>query len=266
MIGTGVMFSLKRICVNAILFLVSLLATGCAPAQEVAPVEAPPAVLTSTPSSAPTAPPEPSSSPTPAPTLTSTPVLFEEGSFVLRIKNGQRFEGRVRGHGSTAIILANMSTGTESQWAPLYERLDKDQYVIITYPWLYNTAVIDETEVLLENLRSAGFERVICIGASLGARACGWLANQPETIGLVFVAGPVKHKLDEIDVPKLFITGERDQFARTTKFDYEHASEPKELVLYPTSKHGTNLFDSEYRDEFLDVLLTFIDETTASAP
>lgn len=266
MIGTGLIFDLKRICVNAILFLVSLLAAGCATSQQVTPVETQTAVLSSAPSAAPTIPTEPSSSPAPAATLTSTPVLFEEGPFILRLTNGQRFEGQVRGHGSTAIILANMSGGTESQWAPLYEKLDKEQYIIITYPWLYNTAVIDETEVLLENLRSAGFERVICLGASLGATACGWLADQPETIGVVFIAGPAKHKLDTIDVPKLFIAGESDRFARNTKLDHEQASEPKELVLYPTSTHGTDLFNSEYGEEFLEVLLTFIDETAASAP
>jgi pimeloyl-ACP methyl ester carboxylesterase len=266
MIRTELMLNLKRIYVISILCLVGPLATGCAQAQELEPAATPETVLTSAPTSAPTTPAEPTSSPAPAATLTSTPVLFEEGPFVLRLKNGQKFEGQVRGHGSTVIILANMSSGDESQWAPLYEKLDKDKYVIITYPWLYNAAVIDETEVLLEHLRRAGFERVICLGASLGGTACGWLANQPETIGVVFIAGPAKHKLDEIDVPKLFIAGESDRFARNTKIDHEQASEPKELVLYPTSKHGTDLFDSEYSDEFLDTLLTFIDETAATAP
>lgn len=265
MMSTRLMCNSKRICISSILFVVSLLAFGCAPAEAANPSETPQTVQTSTPSSV-LSTPEPGATLTPAASPTSAPVLFEEGPFVLRLKNGQRFEGRVRGHGSTVIILANMSSGDESQWAPLYEKLDKDQYKIITYPWLYNTAVIDETEVLLEHLRSAGFERVICIGASLGGAACGWLANQPETIGLVFIAGPAKHKLEEIDVPKLFIAGESDRFARNTKFDYEHASEPKELVIYPTSKHGTDLFNSDHGDEFLDVLLTFIDETAASAP
>jgi pimeloyl-ACP methyl ester carboxylesterase len=264
-ITTRLMYNLKCIYIHVFLLLVSLLAFGCAPVEVADSSKTPQVLLSSTPSSA-SITTEPSASPSPAPTLTSTPVLFEEGSFVLSLKNGQRFEGRVRGHGSTVVILANMSSGDESQWAPLYESLNKDQYLIVTYPWLYNAAVIDETEVLLEHLRSAGFERVICIGASLGATACGWLANQPEMIGLVFIAGPVKHKLDEIEVPKLFIAGERDRFSRNTKLDYEQAAEPKEIVLYPTSRHGTDLFDSDHGDEFLDVLLTFIDETAASAP
>ncbi len=253
---------MKRIRASTVLFLVSLLAAGCATAQGVPPVETAQVL----PSSTPTARLEPASSPTHVETLTPTPVLFEEGPFVLTIRNGRSFDGQVRGHGATAIILANMSTGTESQWAPLYENLDKDKYTIITYPWLYNAAVIDETEAVLEHLRSAGFERVICMGASLGARACGWLADQPEIIGLVFIAGPAKHKLEDNDVPKLFIAGKYDQFARNTKFDYEHASEPKEMVLYPTHKHGTDLFVSDYGDEFLDLLLTFVDETATSAP
>lgn len=259
------MFHFKHLCVYVILFLVSLIAFGCAPAGTADPKETTQALPSSTPPSASTTP-EPTVSPTPAPTLTLTPVRFEEGPFVLRLKNGQTFEGRVRGHGSNVIILANMSIGDESQWAPLYETLDKDKYLIITYPWLYNAAVIDETEVLLEQLRSAGFERVICIGASLGASACGWLADQPEMIGLVFIAGPAKHKLDTIDVPKLFIAGESDRFARNAKLDYKQASEPKELVLYPTSKHGTNLFGSEYGEQFLTVLLNFIEDAAASAP
>jgi pimeloyl-ACP methyl ester carboxylesterase len=243
--------------------MMGLLAVGCATVQEVPSSETPQPLL---PSPAATASLAPTVAPTDVPTLLPTPVRFEEGPFVLRLKNGQRFEGQVRGHGSTVVILANMSSGTESQWAPLYESLDKDQYTIITYPWLYNTAVIDETETLLESLRSAGFERVICLGASLGATACGWLANQPETIGLVFIAGPVKHKLDTIEVPKLFIAGEKDRFALNTKLDHEQASEPKEIVLYPTARHGTDIFTSDYSEEFLDLLLTFIDETAASAP
>lgn len=262
MINTGRTLHLKRIRASAILFLVSLLAAGCATAQA-NPAETSQALPPSIPSSSPTARPEPSSSPTHAATLTPTPVL-EEGSFVVTLETGESFNGRMRGHGEIAIILANMSRGTESQWARLYENLDEDKYTVITYSWLRQTYAIDQTKALLEHLRSAGFERVICLGASVGVGACGSLADQPEIIGLVFIAGPAKHDLADTDFPKLFIAGEDDDFALNAKLDYEDASEPKELVLYPTYKHGTDLFDSDYGDEFLDLLLTFIDEAAAS--
>jgi hypothetical protein len=265
MISLGRTLNLKRIRASAILFLLSLLVAGCATAKEIPPVEStnpagtPKVLPPSTSTSAPTTRPEPSSSPGPG---------LEEGSFVVTLETGESFNGEMRGHGATAIILANMGYGTESQWAPLYETLDKDKYAIITYPWLYEDAgyARKQTEALFGHLRSAGFERVICVGASLGASACGSLADQPEVIGLVLIAGAVRRSLAESDVPKLFIAGEGDRLALVTKFDYERASEPKEMMLYPTDLHGTDMFNSDHGDEFLDLLQTFIVETAASAP
>jgi hypothetical protein len=109
-------------------------------------------------------------------------------------------------------------------------------------------------------LREAGFDRLVCIGASLGSRACNTIAREPEIAGLVSIAGPVHHaSVAEAAYPKLFISGALDRWAFETQRGYEQAAEPRELVLFEDNRaHGTDLFFSKDGEPFLILLLDFV--------
>lgn len=210
--------------------------------------------------------PEPTA--TPAPTFTPTPTFpLPEGLIVFEKSQGRKFAGTVHGHGETAIILANMTTGGEAQWDSFVEAFDREKFSVLTFGYLQADfpGAYQETNIVLKRLRASGYQRVICIGASLGVTACASIARQPELIGIVLVAGPNNGgSLAEVTYPKLFVAGALDQWARDTQLIHDQAADPKTLVLYPdNAAHGADLFYSPDRDAFLALLLEFVEGLVA---
>ena len=232
-----------RLFQRSCFLLLFLLLAGCAPQ----------AIPTSTPTVQPTL----------AFTLTNTPVFpLPEGSIIFEISSTQKTAGHVYGQGQTAIILANMSYGGETQWDSLVQALDKQKFTIITFSYLRPDYVNATQEVgaVLEELRQTGYKRVACIGASLGVTACGSIALQPELVGMVMIAGPNYGEPVKAAYPKLFIAAADDPWSRDTETAYNAASKPKQLLIYPgTGVHGTGLFYSNDKDKFLQTLLDFVD-------
>lgn len=200
---------------------------------------------------------------TPAPTVTPLPSL-KEGKIIFTRYDGKKFIGTVYGQGETAIILANMSQGGASQWDHFVEAVDKKKFTVITFNYLQlvpddYAAVAQEVEIILETLKGFGYKRAICIGASLGVTACSAIGHAPETIGIVMISGPNNLAAFDTAYPKLFIASELDSWSTATKSDYDSADEPKMLTIYPgIGSHGTDLFYSTVKDEFLKSLLDFV--------
>ena len=237
--------------------LICLTIAGCAPAGP-SPI---PLTLTSTSESVPT---ETSTSlPTASPTgaLTPTPVPPPPGREIVFEESGSRkLAGTLYGEGKTAILLANMSIGGEKQWNPFVAAVDKRKFTTITFNYRDIDNVGPDMELLLGWLNEEGFTRLICIGASLGTRACSSIALEPEIAGIVLIAGSVHHaSVAEAAYPKLFISGALDRWAFDIQTGYEKATEPKELVLFEENRaHGTDLFSSKDGDAFLTLLIDFV--------
>jgi pimeloyl-ACP methyl ester carboxylesterase len=153
-----------------------------------------------------------------------------------------------------------MSIGGAKQWNPFVAAVDPQLFTTITFNYRNINDVTPDMNVILDWLRKEGFERVICIGASLGTRACNHIALQPEMVGMVLVAGAVHHAtVAEAAYPKLFIAGALDRWSFDIKNGYEKASEPKELVLFENNDiHGTDLFYSQDGAQFLSLLIDFV--------
>jgi hypothetical protein len=200
----------------------------------------------------------------PSPTLSPTPAFpLPEGIVIFDYPPDKKIPGHAYGQGATAIILANMSYGGERQWDPFVKAVDKTKFTTITFSYLqpdYIGASL-EIDVLLEQLKTIGYQRVVCIGASLGVTACGSIAREPEMIGLVMIAGPnLAGSLLDLSYPKLFIAGGNDSWAASIQADYDNASDPRQLIIYPDiGLHGTELFQSKYGDQFLQTLIDFVD-------
>jgi hypothetical protein len=199
---------------------------------------------------------------TPAPTFTATPQFpLPEGSIIFEIDPNRKFAGHVYGQGETAIILANMSQGGEYQWDPLVNALDKKKFTIITFNYLqpdYSGAP-QGVLTILGRLREVGYQRVVCMGASLGVSACGGIPLEPEMVGMVMIAGPNYGPPVSTTYPKLFIAAADDPWAKDTETAYKSADEPKQLLLFPgISVHGTQLFYSTFKVQFLQALVDFV--------
>ena len=164
------------------------------------------------------------------------------------------------GEGETAILLANMSIGGEKQWDPFVAAVDKQKFTTVTFNYRDIDNAAADMDLILGWLKENGFRRVICIGASLGTRACSSIAREPEIGGLVLIAGSVHHaSVAQATYPKLFISGAQDRWAFDIQTGYEQAAEPRQLVLFEENRaHGTDLFSSKDRESFLTLLIDFV--------
>ena len=197
---------------------------------------------------------------TPTTTLTPTLVPLPVGTEITfeQISN-KDLVGTTYGQGQTAIILANMSVGDETQWSPFVAAVDKENFTTITFNYRSPKNAEQDTSIVLQKLRESGYKRIICIGASLGVRSCGGIAHEPEIIGVVLISGALNHKLADVTYPKLFIAGALDTDAFYTQMNHDQASEPKKLALFKDNNiHGTRLFSSKDRDQFLTLLTDFV--------
>ena len=243
---------------QSVIFLIFMVIMGCTTAP-------PPAPATSTPPSIP----EPTltlvatQTSAPLPTFASTPtkVSLPAGQKITFDESGERsLTGTLYGEGATAILLANMSIGGQKQWAPLVAAVDPRKFTTVTFDYSNINDVGPDMDRILEWLREQDYTRVICIGASLGTRACSSLTLEPEVVGLVLIAGPVHHaSVAEATYPKLFASGALDPWAFDIQMGYERAAQPKDLVLFEDNRaHGTDLFSSTDGGEFLNLLLDFV--------
>lgn len=197
---------------------------------------------------------------TPAITVTPTLVPLPAGTEIaFQQAGGKDLVGTIYGEGQTAVILANMSVGDETQWSPFVAAVDKQRFAAVTFDYRSASSAEQDTSIVLQNLKESGFKRIICIGASLGVRSCGSIAHEPEIVGIVLIAGSLNRKLDDVTYPKLFLAGALDTAAFNTQMSYDQASEPKKLVLFEENNiHGTGLFSSKDRDQFVTLLINFV--------
>jgi len=227
--------------------------------------------------------------PTPIPTITPTPVptvefITETVSFTT--EDEINLEGTLfLSEGDTAVVFAHMAGGDNDQqnWIPFAEQIARRGFTSLTFNFrCYGNSECggrDSGSILISRdmgaaikfLHTQGFERVVCIGASMGGRGCVNAAFENELVGLVIVSGtgssdPERKNLDDFaspDMPILFIVSEDDHIAdRTLSMTrlYESAPEPKTFKTFPGIAHGTELFDSKYKQEFRKTLMDFLEE------
>jgi pimeloyl-ACP methyl ester carboxylesterase len=167
----------------------------------------------------------------------------------------------VHGHGSIAVIMASTTLGTPYSWHTLVEAADPERYTMVNFKYTIkemSPARRDVTELAayLENL---GYEQIICVGGSLGAQACGAIANRPTTIALVLMAGFKGASYEKITIPKLFIAAEND-FKQEMENQHRIAAEPKAIQIFPGGAHATDLFATESGDDVVKAILDFFAE------
>jgi len=215
-----------------VLLIVGLLAACAAPAPTLSPTSAP----------APTTQPEPTQ---PAPTLTSAPSIPGEQVVISVEEDNETFNATVTGNGEIGVILADSFGYNTLRWLPLIDALDGNEHLrMVTFAYRNEDATPNQdTRAVFDYLRAEGIDKIICIGAGYGSRACGYLQNEPEIIGMVMITIDQPPKI-EGDFPKLFLTADTDSItpAAVTQRVYEQSSEPKSFKSYVAGVHGPALF------------------------
>jgi len=184
-------------------------------------------------------------------------------------------------NGDVAVVLAHMGIADQTSWWAFASESAQAGIAALIFDFrCYGksecrqgvAAETSMTDVLtaIRTLRDKGYQRIVCIGASMGASACLQASMQVDLAGLVFIAGDREIILngkwypDDIvnpDMLKLFIVAEQDPYSIAvgdTQRYYRDSPEPKQLILYPESVHGTDLFATPSGSKFHQALMDFL--------
>jgi len=218
-----------------VLLIAGLLVACAAPTPTPAPTLAP----------APTTQPEPTQ---PVTAATSIPSIPGEQVAISVIEDNETFNATVTGNGEIGVILADTFGYNPLRWLPLIEALEGNEHLrMVTFTYRDEDATPNQdTRAVFDYLRAEGIDKIICVGAGYGSRACGYLQNEPEIIGMVLITVDQPSKI-EGDFPKLFLTADTDSVtpAAVTQRVYEQSTEPKEFKSYAAGVHGLALFFKE---------------------
>jgi len=225
-----------------------------------------------------TPPPTPTSPPTAIPIPTQ---VFQVEEISLTTSDNVKLAATLfSSQGKVGVVLAHMGPVDRRSWEPFARLIAGRGFTAITFDFrCYGQSDCSggkgdthaaDARAAIEFLRKRGFERIVCMGASLGGEGCMSAALDEEMAGLVVIASaafvrPDKHFPEDLvnpAMPKLFIIGDRDPDYNLLAIPalYESAPAPKELKIFASTAHGTDLFKTKYGDEFRELLVNFLEK------
>jgi pimeloyl-ACP methyl ester carboxylesterase len=210
---------------------------------------------------------------TPVPTPTPLPIATEKVSFVT--EDGVTLRGTLfPGGGDLAVVLAHQGAGQPSQksWHTFATLAAQRGFTALPFDFREDFGGPLDRDVVaaIQLLRSRGYTRIACIGASMGGTSCLKAGLTEELVGIGVIGsgwstgGGVSVERDQLaalTMPKLFVTTDNDRFTgipAVMKSMYNAAPDPKQFQEYPGTVHGTEIFGTLYRDEFRALLLGFL--------
>ena len=260
------------------------------------PTDPPPSPTVPTNTSQPTETPLPTATPTeqPPPTATSTPTVESvEGSsetipLSLKAKDGVRLSGALvkpdqaldNGY---ALLLGHELASNRQSWKPLLEDFMAMGFSALSFDFRGHgesegsqdfTTLAMDAGTFLQYLLDEGYDKILCLGSSMGGTACLELALSVDMEGLAAVSSPMniqgsgvtKSELAALNIPKLVMVAEQDMatandpdFVNDILKMYEWAPAPKELFVSPGSiAHGLALLYGSPGEEARALLFEFL--------
>jgi hypothetical protein len=212
---------------------------------------------------------------TPAPTPTPVPPDGEKVTFVT--EDGVTLAGTLYpGGGDLAVVLAHQGVGqtTQSSWRAFAEVAAING--ITAFPFNFRRDFCGPLDqgvlAAIRYLRSRGYTRIACVGASMGGTSCLKAALTEELLGVGAIGsnwstgGGVslsREELASLAMPKLFVTTDKDRFPAvpvSMKEMYAQAPDPKQFQEYSGSAQGTEIFSTQHRDELRTLLFEFLEQ------
>ncbi len=188
--------------------------------------------------------------------------------------------GRLYSDGPATVILSNMNTNDQTEWAPVIEALTDRPYRILTYDYLDPES--DQWTVLAEVMAFAQRPRagqMVLVGASRGGvTSMQVLAGRARigrvagVAGVAAISSPVEHEgrvffepgeLSKIAIPKLLINTLGDECAEGTREMYAARPSRKKCSFTQAGPHGTEIFSTPYGPEVIEKLTSFIESVLA---
>jgi len=186
-----------------------------------------------------------------------------------------RLAGLLDGHGGmTAIVCSHMWPSSKADWFAAAPWLAARGFLVLAYDFRglgdsQGQADFFELDkdliAAIAFVQSLGAEKVVLLGASGGGAITLKVAAKVRVAAVItlsadyFAAAPTQQEVLAITAPKLFVSSQNDAYIHDTIQIFTWAKQPKELYLYPGSAHGTNLFETEYRQDVIERIIVFTD-------
>jgi len=194
-------------------------------------------------------------------------------------EDGIRLSGRLFGQGKTGVVLCHMYPADQRSWWEFASLLAEKGYAALAFDFRgYGESegkkeiakIYLDVRAALKYLRDRGVEKAFLIGASMGGTAALMVAAEEMVSGVVTLSAPdafrgldARKAVKEVAAPKLFIAAEGDAYAaKSARFFYEQAAEPKTLHIFSGKAHGTDLFKT-HGEELRDLILDFLEKAGA---
>src|SRR5262249_21664923 len=130
-------------------------------------------------------------------------------------------------------------------------------------PGAVKEARFEDILAAVRYLRGRGAGQVTVVGASMGGGAAAEAATGAAAGGIdrliPLSPAPIEHP-ERIGGRKLFIASAREPSVERVKEQYEHAPEPKQLLLLPGTAHAQHIFATDQAER----LTTAIDDFVAA--
>lgn len=188
--------------------------------------------------------------------------------------------GHLFGTGNAGVILAHMYPADQTSWYPTAERLAQEGYLVLTFDFRgYGDSQGDKDIEFIDRdmlaailyIASAGADRVVLIGASMGGTACLVAGDTSQVLSQIVVTGvatlsaPVefrglsaKEAAPRLLMPLLFVAAEDDVGAEGATELQRLAADKGDLRIVPGDDHGTDLLGGAEADKVWALLLGFL--------
>lgn len=260
-----------------VILLILLSACGSASADTI-PTTVPtdtavPPPATSTPEPTQTEKPSPTDTPVPTPTasITPTPEPKIKSEQVQVTYEDKVIRGTLVGEGDIAVVLAPMFGEPRGSWIDFAKYIASLGYTALAFDFpgtgtssgnfSFDGTTFDALAVI-GYLREQGFERIVCMGGSLGGGACFEAAKIDLNLaGLVILSSPFNTTAEEVSelvMPKLLVVGnEPSDVTGPMRETFKLLPDPKQFETIPQKAHGTQLLTAG--DELRDLLVEFLE-------
>ena len=185
------------------------------------------------------------------------PAAYQGGKSVMIIEGEASF---FEAKGDKGVVLAHQFGTNKESWHFMAELLQKRDIAAVSI------ATTDPENVLaaVTFLKNKKHNDITLIGASRGGSAIiNALDNYPD-IGvnniILLAPGDYQSSAPASDtIKKLVIITREDRFKRFAYHVYEQSAGPKQLKEYDGDVHGQKMFDSEHREDVIELMIGFIE-------
>lgn len=218
----------------------------------------------------PTDTPQPTADATMAPSTTQN-ILSEE--FEVPYED-RVIRGTLMGDGDLAVIVAPGYLESRAHFMPLSEHVASLGYTAaaIDFPGFggASTGTVSYSQgdedvlAVMGYLNARGYERIVCIGGSLGGPSCLNAAlARTDMAGLVIITAYIQLTQEDaaaLTMPKLLIMGSHPDNLEIMRTLFTVLPAPKELMTVTASAQSSELLRSEDADAILHAIAAFLDE------